>query len=446
MSVIIFSGPTLSAPDIKNILKADCRPPAKQGDIYLATYDQPNVIVLIDGYFENVPAVWHKEILYAMSIGIKVYGCSSMGALRAAELAHFGMQGFGDVFESYYTGVLEDDDEVALIHGPKELGYPQVSTPMVNIRATLEQAVERTILNQQESDHLIDSIKQLHYPKRSFSVLHDYAKQYLGDTKAQSLREFTENHSIDIKKRDAVTLLKQLSERPELLHPLKAENRHRFIPTDAWERLVSQLDHQRKLSTHFMTTEELHRELKLDGCFWDLKQQALSRKSALRTASIHNPTISDKQKQSALLELAFKQSAYTNQDLDFEHLATWLASQNISTHDFETLVSNESLFAWLNDNHQYFDSELIDLLKLNQRYSDYQSRITFKRDTQQLSLSELNINEQQLWGWFFSTKHSNSPTHNPQDLWPILGFTSYEELKTATMHDYQFYLQSGNHL
>ncbi|MEZ8691477.1 hypothetical protein AB6D15_03950 [Vibrio splendidus] len=68
MSIIIFSGPTLSTTNIQSIINADCRPPAKQGDIYLATYDQPNVIVLIDGYFESVPAVWHKEILYALSL------------------------------------------------------------------------------------------------------------------------------------------------------------------------------------------------------------------------------------------------------------------------------------------------------------------------------------------------------------------------------------------
>ncbi|MEF1228980.1 TfuA-like protein, partial [Vibrio fortis] len=141
MSIIVFAGPTLSVANIKSLVSADCRPPAKQGDIYLATHDQPNVIVLIDGYFESVPAVWHKEILYALSLGIKVYGCSSMGALRASELTNYGMEGSGSVFEDYINGVLEDDDEVALVHGPSELAYPHISTPMVNIRATLEHAV-----------------------------------------------------------------------------------------------------------------------------------------------------------------------------------------------------------------------------------------------------------------------------------------------------------------
>ncbi|TVT40867.1 hypothetical protein FNH05_23330 [Amycolatopsis rhizosphaerae] len=45
---------------------------------------------MIDGYFHHVPSVQHKEILYAQHQGLMVVGCSSMGALRAAELTDFG--------------------------------------------------------------------------------------------------------------------------------------------------------------------------------------------------------------------------------------------------------------------------------------------------------------------------------------------------------------------
>ncbi len=95
MAIIVFCGPTISPEKAQTQLNAEYRPPAKQGDIYLAALTGPKVIVLIDGYFASVPSVWHKEVLYAMSQGVHVYGCSSMGALRAAELEHFGMNGFG---------------------------------------------------------------------------------------------------------------------------------------------------------------------------------------------------------------------------------------------------------------------------------------------------------------------------------------------------------------
>ena len=63
-----------------------------------------------------------------------------MGALRAAELHTFGMRGVGRIFEAFRDGEVEDDDEVAVVHGPAELGYLVLSEPMFNIRATLARA------------------------------------------------------------------------------------------------------------------------------------------------------------------------------------------------------------------------------------------------------------------------------------------------------------------
>ena len=63
-----------------------------------------------------------------------------MGALRAAELHVFGMQGVGRIFEAYRDDSLEDDDEVAVLHAPEEAGFLPLSEPMVNIRTTLARA------------------------------------------------------------------------------------------------------------------------------------------------------------------------------------------------------------------------------------------------------------------------------------------------------------------
>ena len=87
MSVFVFTGPTLSPEKACAELDAIYLPPVSQGDVYRAALKRPRAIGIIDGYFECVPAVWHKEILWAMTEGIHVYGSASMGALRAVELA-----------------------------------------------------------------------------------------------------------------------------------------------------------------------------------------------------------------------------------------------------------------------------------------------------------------------------------------------------------------------
>ncbi|WP_438008248.1 TfuA-like protein [Sorangium sp. So ce321] len=119
MTVHLFLGPTLAAA----VLDAVILPPAAHGDVYRAAQRGATVIGIVDGYFEVVPAVWHKEILWAMREGVHVLGSASMGALRAVELAPFGMEGVGAVFEAYQRAELEDDDEVAVAHAPAAYGY-----------------------------------------------------------------------------------------------------------------------------------------------------------------------------------------------------------------------------------------------------------------------------------------------------------------------------------
>lgn len=140
MNIFVFLGPTLPVAEARRILDATYLPPVSMGDVYALMKRQPKVIAIIDGLFQRVPAVWHKEILFALSRGVRVFGSSSMGALRAAELHTFGMEGAGQVFEAYRDGLYEDDDEVAVIHSPEEFGYRQLSEAMVNLRAGLRRA------------------------------------------------------------------------------------------------------------------------------------------------------------------------------------------------------------------------------------------------------------------------------------------------------------------
>src|SRR5690348_4729362 len=147
MSVYVFLGPTLPIERAREELEATYLPPVAQGDIFRLACEMPTAIGIIDGYFGTVRSVWHKELLWAMSKGIRLYGSASMGALRAAETASFGMVGVGRIFEDFQNGTLEDDDEVTVAHLPQEAGYKKLSTAMANIRATVRAAVAARVIN-----------------------------------------------------------------------------------------------------------------------------------------------------------------------------------------------------------------------------------------------------------------------------------------------------------
>jgi hypothetical protein len=171
MRAIIFAGPSLPPRRRPDDARFEWRPPVRQGELYWAALAHPAAIGVIDGYFEVLPTVWHKEILWAMGQGIHVFGAASIGALRAAELDSFGMRGVGAIYQAYRDGVLEDDDEVAVLHGPEELGYPPLTEAMVNIRATIEEAGRLGILPPEIAGRLTATAKALFYKERTYDAI-----------------------------------------------------------------------------------------------------------------------------------------------------------------------------------------------------------------------------------------------------------------------------------
>jgi hypothetical protein len=215
MSIYVFLGPTLAVTDARRILDATYLPPVAMGDVaaVLMQPTTPKAIAIIDGVFQNVPAVWHKEILFALSQGVRVFGSSSMGALRAAELHAFGMEGVGRVFAAYRDGVLEDDDEVAVIHGPAEFGYLQLSEAMVNIREGLGRAEANGIISAATHATLVQGAKQMFYPERSWpSVLAYGAALGLANAELVALKEFVRSAAPNLKRDDALELLQRLAD------------------------------------------------------------------------------------------------------------------------------------------------------------------------------------------------------------------------------------------
>ena len=208
MKIIVFAGPSIERATLEAVAGVEWRPPVSQGDVFRAAQTSPNVIAIIDGYFEGVPSVWHKEILWAMAQGIEVYGASSMGALRAAELHPFGMHGVGDIFNAYRDGVYEDDDEVAVLHGPLEMDYRPLSLPMVNARATVQAAVTSEVINSTFAAAVITIAKAIFYQQRDWhAIFRQAAEQGLDADQIDRFEHWLPQGECDVKRQDALTLV-----------------------------------------------------------------------------------------------------------------------------------------------------------------------------------------------------------------------------------------------
>lgn len=213
MTTIVFLGPTLGVELARAILPdAVFLPPVKARDVRSAMNRAPTVIGVVDGMFEQVPTVWHKELLHALSCGVWVYGSSSMGALRAAELAPYGMIGVGTVFEAFRSGELEDDDEVAVSHASEEHGFRAVTEAMVNVRATLRNALQKARISADVCDAVERAAKSLFYGDRSWPQILSAASSS-GVTRADiaAVREVVARERVDQKRADAILMLERIA-------------------------------------------------------------------------------------------------------------------------------------------------------------------------------------------------------------------------------------------
>lgn len=192
---IVFLETTLTHIEAGKILpNAVYMPSIKKGDVIKAIKSGYERIVIIDGNFGWTPSVWHKEILIALDYGIEVFGASSMGAIRAAELDSFGMKGMGVVYSMYKNGVIDADDEVAIAFSP----YNNLQTvPLINIRITLEK------LHLESKKTVFSKIKKIFYAERTWSKIAEIIPK--------NILDLIRLNYVDIKREDALSLLKYIA-------------------------------------------------------------------------------------------------------------------------------------------------------------------------------------------------------------------------------------------
>ena len=188
MSLYVFLGPSLPVERARAILPdAVYLPPVSMGDVFALMGRAPQTIAIIDG-----------------------------------------------IFEMYRSGVLEDDDEVAIVHAPAELAHRPLSDAMVNLRDGLRQAEAALVIGPATHAALVQAAKELFYPDRTWARLFDLGMALGVPThELAALRELVARVAPDLKRADAVELLEGLAADSGLARrpPTPAFD---FEPTSSW--------------------------------------------------------------------------------------------------------------------------------------------------------------------------------------------------------------------
>lgn len=216
VAVHVFIGPTLPGEAVLEVLpSAVLHAPVAHGDLLRMPFTPADVVVIVDGYYHQSAAVRHKEILAVLDAGVKVIGCSSMGALRGAELDVHGMVGNGYVYEMFRDGVVDADDEVAVAHTPAP-EYKKLSEPLITMRHVVARAVEEGLASSGDGDAVIAVARKLAYTSRSWRALGSVISRDAPElsqvfTRIEELRTAL-GTEFDVKAADALNTLRRLDE------------------------------------------------------------------------------------------------------------------------------------------------------------------------------------------------------------------------------------------
>ncbi|GAA0775610.1 TfuA-like protein [Roseibium denhamense] len=436
MTAAVFLGPTLEPGTARSLADVQVLPPVSQGDVYRAVQNGFRIIGIVDGYFEQVPAVWHKEILWAMSQGVHVFGAASMGALRAAELADFGMKGVGRVFCDFYSGSLEDDDEVAVVHGPAEVGYPCLSEAMVNIRATLGLAEAAKVIDTTAHKLMLDHAKTLHFSKRSYK---NVADGVACDVPVQMLSDFfgwLPGGRADVKHDDACEMLAQISAlMKNALHPMTVS--YKFEHTDTWERLIRQAGRPASEGR----CEGLMEELRLDP---DLHAQTLG-EAAGRALAAREASRLQMEDDGAVFDAVLNRFFLSRDLVEGAEIEEWMANQQITVPELTSFMKRQVVFETAKSQR---DNEIRtyvpDALRAKGQYGRLSRRAEEKAEWLRLNGKEpsdveaTGLCETELVAWYFKTcLQKPVPRHIDAHI-QALGFKSKQAFLQALAREFLF--------
>ena len=399
MRIIAFAGPSIARDRIEAVANLECRPPVSQGDVFRAAKSSPDAIAIIDGYFEGVPSVWHKEILWALAQGIPVFGASSMGALRAAELHPFGMRGVGEIFEAFRDGIYEDDDEVAVVHAPAELNYRPLSLAMVNARATIRAAAEAGIISAETANTLTGIGKRIFYPHRDWpEILRRAGDETIDHVEIESFADWLPQGERDLKQQDAMRLLDVLAGLDQS-GAARHEPDFHFEWTVMWDRVVSGRTGRARPSGD-ATADDLEQamldELRLEPArYRELVRRAQLKQLALTEAERRRMSADDALARRRLQRLREVHGLYTRADLD-----AWIERNDWHPGAVEQALANEQRgeSAMPDIDH----AALLDELRLDGDYPALKIRVLAKAANLEKRSADDPV-PAQLLSWYFES-------------------------------------------
>lgn len=196
---IIFGGPSLLGLKLDDEM-FEIKPPVRAGDLNSFMTGNETVLI-VDGLFGSKMSISVVECLDFLNKGGHLLGCSSMGALRAADCYNKGMIGLGGVFLGFLSGYYHSDADVAVRY--REDNYQEISISLVHIDFILRHLIGIGEMTTVPARQCFNKIKSVNWYERDFFTVIDLIQPYCLNLSKLELDVLFKDDYLHPKKNDA---------------------------------------------------------------------------------------------------------------------------------------------------------------------------------------------------------------------------------------------------
>jgi hypothetical protein len=369
-----------------------------------------------------------------------------MGALRAAELCEVGMVGVGSIFSDYRMGRLEDDDEVAVEHGPAELGFLSLSDAMVDIRATLAAALRDGVIGQDTADSLIVLAKQWFYARRNWTDLIEHARNLAcAPSEIAALEAWLPAGRVNRKRLDALEMLAATRDFMAT-DPPPFQPGFTFERTEVWDldyEAAQALPQAIEKGAEALLLQDILDELRLvPDDFSRARREALTRTLLIREAKLvenirRRGDAASGEKEQALKSWLREQGT---------SLQKALGRTRLSEDSLDAFLNEEALACWASASLETASRNgILDALRSHGRLGPLIERAEAKQHAlhmmgkEETTTQTGNIPPAALVGWFWRQAFPDeTQVMSSEALAVRLGFADVSDMTRALLREYLF--------
>lgn len=171
--IFVFGGPSLELIPQTLLKNATFLPPIKRGDLETLMHAQkPAICLIVDGVFGANMSITPTECRQLMERGWMLCGCSSMGALRAADLWSLGMIGLGSIYNLFRLGYLKSDADVAVAYEKDNLNhFKELTVSIVHLIYVLKLLQNKNEIDQRQLKQMLLQAKKVFWVDRTWDAL-----------------------------------------------------------------------------------------------------------------------------------------------------------------------------------------------------------------------------------------------------------------------------------